>query len=86
MYDEAGEKKRLEEYNQFLLENNPNEDSITTTNREWPYLIKSYIRHGHKQTYLNLNKLLKYGVDVQEKYYCYADLLPPHPVHHTLAV
>jgi hypothetical protein len=52
---------------------------ITTSNREWPYLIRNHLKLYDKQSYLSIAKMLKYGVTLDEKYYCYADVLPPNP-------
>ena len=86
IYEGDGEAKRIKEFKEKARTEEIADITLQNCNKEWPYIMKNYLKFGHKQSYLNLSKLMKYGVNLQEKYYVYADLYPPHPHNIVLAV
>lgn len=86
MYDTAGEKDRVEKRQSHLANHLYENDEIVLNNREWPHIIRNYLKYGHKQSYLSIAKYLKFGIDLNEKHYCYADIMPPQPANIQLAI
>ena len=77
IYEADVEAQRKQEYKDSIHNVEVTEQALLASNREWPYLIRNYLKYGHKQSYMSLAKFVKYGVELNEKYYVYADLFPP---------
>ena len=86
MYEPDEEETRIKEYKHSIHNVEMLEHDLHASNREWPYMIKNYLRYGHKQSYLSISKFVKYGIDLDMKYYAYADLYPPQPQNIIMAV
>ena len=85
IYERDKEEKRILEHREARVEPIP-DATWKTCNKDWPYTLKQFMKQGDRQSYLHLSKILKYGIDQGDKYYCFADFYPPKPTSIILAI
>ena len=65
IYEHMKEEERLYEIKEQW--NTPFEPNETQScNRDWPYLMRNYLKMGQKLSYMSISKLLRYGIEQNE--------------------
>ena len=76
IYEYEKEQERLYELREELAKI-PDPSDIQTSNREWPYFLRNYLRIGQKLSYTSLSKLLRFGIEANDTVYAFATLVAP---------
>ena len=76
IYEKEKEVTRLEEFREQKCKE-ITVDAVQASNREWPHVLRNYLKQHDKHSYASIGKLVKYGIDPNERCYCFAELLPP---------